>query len=68
MSEMKITGIDLAKTNFYLFSIDAYGKPAGKIKLPAQHVRAYQRRQKNDYNDAQAIAEACQHGTIRPVM
>lgn len=44
MSEMKITGMDLA-----------------------QHVRAYQRRQKNDYNDAQAIAEACQHGTIRPV-
>jgi hypothetical protein len=31
--------------------------------LPAQHVRAYQRRQKNDYNDAQAIAEACWHGT-----
>lgn len=37
------------------------------ILLPAQHVRAYQRRQKNDYNDAQAIAEACQHGTIRSV-
>lgn len=33
MSEMKITGIDLAKTSFYLFSINAYGKPAGKIKL-----------------------------------
>ncbi|WP_221409299.1 IS110 family transposase [Klebsiella pneumoniae] len=37
------------------------------VMLPAQHVRAYQRRQKNDYNDAQAIAEACWHGTIRPV-
>ncbi|HHR4052516.1 TPA: IS110 family transposase [Salmonella enterica] len=37
------------------------------ILLPAQHVKAYQRRQKNDFNDAQAIAEACQHGTIRPV-
>lgn len=33
MSEMKITGIDLAKTNVYLFSINAYGKPTGKIKL-----------------------------------
>lgn len=33
MSEMKITGIVLAKTNFYLFSINTYGKPAGKIKL-----------------------------------
>jgi hypothetical protein len=30
---MKITGIDLAKTNFYLSSINAYGKSAGKIKL-----------------------------------
>jgi hypothetical protein len=30
---MKITGIDLAKTNFYPFSINTYGKPAGKIKL-----------------------------------
>lgn len=33
MSEQKITGIDLAKTNFYLFSINTHGKPAGKIKL-----------------------------------
>ncbi len=33
MSEQKITGIDLAKTNFYLFSINAHGKPAGKTKL-----------------------------------
>lgn len=33
MSEQKIIGIDLAKTNFYLFSINAHGKPAGKIKL-----------------------------------
>ena len=105
MSEQKITGINLAKTNFYLFSINTHGKPAWKIKLsrnqllnwlaqqpkmtvgmeacgafhywareirkldhdvilfPAQH----QRRQKNDYNGAQAIAEACQHETIRPV-
>ncbi|WP_337961265.1 hypothetical protein [Escherichia albertii] len=88
MSEQKIIGIDLAKTNFYLFSINAHGKPTGKIKLsrnqllnglaqqpkmtvameacgashywareirkldhgvillPAQHVKAYQRRQK----------------------
>ena len=109
MSEQKITDIDLAKTNFYHFSINAHGKHAGKIilsrnqlinwlvqqlkmtvaieacgashhwvreirkldhdviLLPAQHVKAYQRHQKNDYNDAQAIAEACQHGTIRPV-
>ena len=109
MSALTITGIDLAKTKFYLFSINEYGKLTEKLKLtriqllhwmaqkpqmtvameacgashhwareikklghqvvllPAQHVKAYQRRQKNDYNDAQAIAEACQHGTIRPV-
>ncbi|MHA1066686.1 hypothetical protein ACR9GP_26900 [Enterobacter ludwigii] len=108
MSEMKITGIDLAKKHFYLFSINAYGKPAGKIKfsrsnllnwlvqqppmtlameacgashhwareilkhgnkailLPAQHATAYQRCQKNDYNNTQAIAEACQYGTLSP--
>jgi transposase len=35
--------------------------------LPPQHVKGYLRGQKNDYNDAQAIAEACQHGAIRPV-
>ncbi|MHA6954605.1 hypothetical protein [Escherichia coli] len=27
MSEQKITGIELAKTNFYLFSINAHGTP-----------------------------------------
>ncbi|UTW12331.1 IS110 family transposase [Marinobacterium rhizophilum] len=35
--------------------------------LPPQHVKGYQRGQKNDYNDAAGIAEACQHGQIRPV-
>ena len=35
--------------------------------LPPQHVKGYLRGQKNDYNDASAIAEACQHGKIRPV-
>ncbi|HFP5575705.1 TPA: hypothetical protein ACHIGH_005074 [Escherichia coli] len=33
MSEQKTTGIDLAKTNFCLFSINAHGKTAGKIEL-----------------------------------
>lgn len=37
------------------------------VLLPAQHVKGYLRGQKNDYNDARAIAEACQHGAIRPV-
>ena len=35
--------------------------------LPPQHVKAYLRGQKNDYNDAQAILEAAMHGRIRPV-
>lgn len=35
--------------------------------LPPQHVKAYLRGQKNDYNDAQAIAEAAYHGAIRSV-
>ena len=35
--------------------------------MPPQHVKAYLRGQKNDYNDAQAIAEACLHDQIRPV-
>ncbi|MDG9672362.1 IS110 family transposase [Hahella sp. CR1] len=35
--------------------------------LPPQHVKAYLRGQKNDYNDAQAILEAALHGRIRTV-
>jgi transposase len=35
--------------------------------LPPQHVKGYLRGQKNDYNDARAIAEACQHGYVRAV-
>jgi len=37
------------------------------LLLPPQHVKAYARGQKNDYNDAEAIAEAALHGRIRPV-
>jgi len=37
------------------------------IMLPPQHVKAYLRGQKNDYNDAAAIAEASHHGAIRGV-
>jgi transposase len=35
--------------------------------FPPKHVKAYLRGQKNDYNDAQAIAEAALHGALRPV-
>lgn len=37
------------------------------VLLPPQHVKAYVRGQKNDYNDALAIGEACLHNRIRPV-
>jgi transposase len=37
------------------------------LLLPAQHVKAFLRGQKNDFNDAQAIAEAARFGSIRPV-
>lgn len=37
------------------------------VLLPPKHVKAYLRGQKNDYNDAQAIAEAVFHGAVRPV-
>lgn len=33
MSRLNIIGIDLAKTNFYLFSLSPEGKPGGRIKL-----------------------------------
>ena len=35
--------------------------------LPPQHVKGYLRGQKNDYNDARAIAEGSLHGAIHPV-
>jgi len=37
------------------------------VLLPPQHVKGYLRGQKNDYNDALAIAEACLHNRVRPV-
>ena len=37
------------------------------VLLPPQHVKGYLRGQKNDYNDALAIAEAARHGSIRAV-
>lgn len=33
MSALTITGIDLAKTKFYLFNINEHGKPTEKLKL-----------------------------------
>lgn len=37
------------------------------VLYPPKHVKSYQRGQKNDYNDARALAEAHRHGHLRPV-
>ncbi len=52
-------------SNYWARELIALGH---EIKLiPPQHVKAYLRGQKNDYNDALAIAEAAAHGRIRDV-
>jgi hypothetical protein len=69
-TEMKITtiGLDLAKTVFHVVGQDERGKEVMRRKLremghlvdliPAQHVKPLVLGNKNDYNDARAIAEA----------
>ncbi|WP_347333027.1 IS110 family transposase [Marinimicrobium locisalis] len=52
-------------SHYWARTIQAQGHTV--VLLPPQHVKGYLRGQKNDYNDAQAIAEACEHGRIRPV-
>ncbi|RUM94114.1 MAG: hypothetical protein DSZ28_04905 [Thiothrix sp.] len=44
------------------------GSARGHVTLlPAQHVKPFVRGNKNDYNDALAIAEASRFAQIRPV-
>lgn len=54
-----------ACAHYWARSFREYGHDV--LLLPPQHVKGYLRGQKNDYNDAQAIAEAAQHGSIRAV-
>lgn len=54
-----------ASAHYWARELEALGHTV--VLLPPQHVRGYARGQKNDYNDARAIAEACQHGRIRAV-
>ncbi|MEH6359086.1 MAG: IS110 family transposase, partial [Pseudomonadales bacterium] len=52
-------------SHYWAREIEAAGH---QVKLlPPQHIKAYLRRQKNDYNDAEAIAEAAQYGRVRAV-
>lgn len=54
-----------AGAHYLARQVDRYGH---QVRLyPPKHVKAYQRGQKNDYNDALAIAEAAQHGRLRSV-
>jgi len=52
-------------SHYWARQIQAQGHEV--VLLPPQHVKGYLRGQKNDYNDAMAIAEACEHRRIRPV-
>lgn len=45
-----------------------FKKLGHRVELyPPQHVKPYQRGQKNDYNDARALVEVSQHGSVRTV-
>jgi transposase len=52
-----------ASANFWARQLEALGHEVRLI--PPQHVKAYVRGNKNDYNDARAIAEAARRPDIR---
>ena len=54
-----------ASSHYWARELKALGHEV--VLLPAQHVKGYCRGQKNDYNDARAIAEAWLHGSLRVV-
>jgi transposase len=54
-----------ASSHYWARQFQALGHDV--VLLPPQHVKAYLRGQKNDYNDARAIAEAAHHGSIKAV-
>jgi transposase len=46
-----VVGIDIGKNSFHIVGLDDCGA--------AKYVRPYSKGQKNDFRDAEAIAEAC---------
>lgn len=64
LPECQIAMESCASSHYWGREFEALGHTV--VLLPAQHVKGYLRGQKNDYNDATAIAEACQHGRARP--
>lgn len=63
LPECQIAMESCASSHYWGREFEALGHTV--VLLPAQHVKGYLRGQKNDYNDATAIAEACQHGCAR---
>lgn len=61
MSALKITGIDLAKINFYLFIINEHGNPAEKINLMRTRLLNWLAQKAQKAQKAQMIVamEAC---------
>ena len=64
-------GIDLGKTTFHLVALSASGKVLLRKKftqrqlIPAQFVRPFVKSNKNDFLDAEAIAEAVDRQNMR---
>src|SRR6266700_3714861 len=53
-----VIGIDIGKNSFHVVGHDAR-------LMPAKYVRPYSKGQKNDFRDAEAIAEAVQRPTMK---
>lgn len=61
----KISLESCASSHYWARELRKFGHPV--TLLPAQHVKPFVRGNKNDYNDALAIAEASRFAQIRPV-
>jgi transposase len=57
-SAIAVIGIDIGKTSFHIVGHDAR-------LMPGKYVRPYSKGQKNDFRDAEAIAEAVQRPTMK---
>ena len=56
-SPVATMGIDIGKNAFHVVGLDR--------RCPAKYVRPYSKGQKNDFRDAEAIAEAVQRPTMK---
>jgi transposase len=65
MTLVATVGLDIAKSVFQVHGVDAAGQAVVRRLLPAQYVRPYVKRGKNDAADAEAICEAVTRPTMR---